>query len=422
MNSSNNGFHDGSGSQRPAQVRVARVIDRLNVGGPSKHVVWLSAGLNSMSFQTMLITGTVPAGEGDMSYFALDQNITPEIIPEMSRELSWRDVLVVVKLLRLFLRFKPDIVHTHKAKAGAVGRTAAGLYRWLTVSSLWLKPRKCIVVHTYHGHIFHSYYSTSKTRLFLMIERTLAKLFTNRIITISPQQRDEIVNRFRVGTLAGSTVIPLGLDLGTVSDANNQLKDEFNFRKDIPLVGIVGRLCEIKNHALLIETAAILKRDNCRVQFAILGDGHLRPQLETQVQELGIQDMVTFTGFRRDMTTLYAGLDLVALTSLNEGTPLTLIEALASGRAVASTEVGGVVDIMGEFREQRNGFKIWDHGVTSPSGDAESFAKAVRFLIDTPDLRSEMGRRGQRFVQDQYSKDRLVQNIAHLYRDLIAQT
>src|SRR5262249_45452031 len=149
-----------------------------------------------------------------------------------------------------------------------------------------------------------------------------------------------IVGRFRVGQIERSTVIPLGLDLNTISTSSDELKQEFDIKKEMILIGIVGRLCEIKNHSLMLEAAAILKRDGYDVKLAILGDGHLRPQLEEQVEKLGISQSIIFTGFRRDVTMLYAGLDLVVLTSLNEGTPLTLIEALAAGRAVASTEVG----------------------------------------------------------------------------------
>ncbi|WP_089718109.1 glycosyltransferase [Candidatus Entotheonella palauensis] len=173
-------------SPQSPPISVVRIIDRLNIGGPAKHVVWLTAGLAPDAFDTALITGTVPAGEGDMGYFARSEGVEPLMLPAMSRELSPRDGLVVLQLLRLLWRLRPDIVHTHKAKAGAVGRVAAWLYKWLTPSALWLKPRPCTIVHTYHGHVLHSYFGPLKTRLFLMIERLLAKL-TDHIITVSEQ-------------------------------------------------------------------------------------------------------------------------------------------------------------------------------------------------------------------------------------------
>src|SRR5262245_22504718 len=174
------------------RIRVVRIIDRLNVGGPAKHVTWLTAGLDPERFETTLITGVVPESEGDMSYFARAAGVEPIVIEEMSRELSPRDVVVIFKILRELFRLKPHIVHTHKAKAGAAGRVAAMIYKWLTPSALRLRPRKLGVVHTYHGHVFHSYYGAAMTKLLIAIERALARLCADRIIAISEQQRDEI--------------------------------------------------------------------------------------------------------------------------------------------------------------------------------------------------------------------------------------
>ena len=182
-------------------IRVMHIIDRLNIGGPAKYVTWLTAGMDPEEFETLLITGTVPPGEGDMGYFAQAAGVEPLIIKEMSRELSPRDVMVIYKLLLEIFRFRPHIIHTHKAKAGAAGRIAAWFYKWLTPSVLWLSPRVCRVVHIYHGHIFHSYYGKAKTRLFLAIERVLAKLCTDRIITLSEHQMQEICGRRSAGGL-----------------------------------------------------------------------------------------------------------------------------------------------------------------------------------------------------------------------------
>jgi glycosyltransferase involved in cell wall biosynthesis len=412
-----------SGNQR---IRVARVIDRLNIGGPAKHVTWLSAGLASDEFETVLITGTVPDGEGDMSFFTRAAGVKPLVVPEMSRELSWRDALVVAKLLGQFWRLKPHIVHTHKAKAGAVGRLAAWLYRWLTPSALWLRPRACYVVHTYHGHIFHSYYGATKTRMFLAIERLMARLATDRIITISEQQLREIGGHFKVGRAGQLRVIPLGIDLHEGPSTGSQLRREFGIGEDEFLVGIVGRLCEVKNHALLLEAAARLRGSDdrrsghpTRVRFVIIGDGHLRKELERRARELALGDCVVFTGFREDAVALYPELDLVTLTSLNEGTPVTLIEAMNRGRAVVTTEVGGVVDLMGTRLGAGDGFTIWEHGLTAESGDAEGVARAMQFLLDKPDLCREMGQRGQAYVRARLSKERLLEEIEDLYRELV---
>lgn len=403
-----------------APLRIVRIIDRLNIGGPAKHVTWLAAGLGDHEFATTLITGTVPPGEGDMSYFARAAEVTPLVINQMSRELSPRDLLVMAKLLRQLFKLKPQIIHTHKAKAGAVGRVAAMIYKWLVPSALWLRPRPCKIVHTYHGHIFHSYYGTAKTRLFIAIERALARLCTDRIIVISEQQRQEICERFGVGRAAQFRVVPLGLDLDEMKERRGALRQELGIEDDEIAIGIVGRLCEVKHHALLLEAARLVAAANpsARLRWVIVGDGHLRADLEELSQKPEIAGCVHFTGFRKDATSLYGEFDIVALTSLNEGTPLTLIEAMACGRALAATEVGGVCDVMGEQRLSQTGFTVWDHGVTARSRDAEGLAQALQYLIERPELRRQMGARGRVFVRTRLSKERLIDDIKEVYREL----
>lgn len=417
------GIGAGKSASTSSRIRVVRVIDRLNIGGPAKHVVWLTGGLSGDDFETTLITGTVPPGEGDMTYFARDCEVEPIVISEMSRELSPRDILVIVKLLRQFLRLEPQIIHTHKAKAGAAGRVAGMIYKWLTPSALWLRPRQCRIVHTYHGHVFHSYYGRLKTRLFILIERVLARTCTDRIIVVSEQQRREICESFHIGRREQFRVVPLGIDFEEMTEDRGALRREYGVSEDEVAIGIVGRLCEVKNHAMLIESSARLV-EGCngngpQMRFVIVGDGHLRADIEKQARDLGVADRTVFTGFREDATSLYAGLDIVALTSLNEGTPLTLIEAMCCGRAVAATEVGGVVDVMGARRSSLDGFTVWDHGVTAPSRDADAFARALRFLVERPDLRREMGERGRAFVRAKLSRDRLVEDIEMLYHELM---
>lgn len=404
------------------RIRVLRIIDRLNIGGPAKHVVWLSAGLKGDEFETLLVTGTVPPGEGDMGYFAREAGIEPIVIPEMSREIGWRDLFVVWKLYRLMLRFRPQIVHTHKAKAGAAGRIAALLYKWFTPTALLLRPRRVYTVHTFHGHTFHSYFSPFKTRLFLAIERALGRFAADRIITISEQQRREIHQHFGVGRKGRVDVIALGLDFGDGAASPGGLRAGIGVGHDRHLIGIVGRLCEVKNHALFLEAASCLLNDVAVPEvphFVLIGDGHLRPVLEAQAKRLGIERSVSFTGFRRDVQSLYADLDIVALTSLNEGTPLTLIEGMNAGCAVAATEVGGVVDLLGARKANIGRVTVWEHGVTAPGGDAAAFAEGLKYLIARPALRREMGARGRVFVRSRLSKERLIGEIEELYRGLV---
>ncbi len=405
--------------------KVIRIIARLNVGGPAKHVVWLTAGLQDYC-DTLLVTGKVPEGEEDMSYFASETGVTPLYIPEMSREISANDVVTVWKLFRLFLREQPDIIHTHTAKAGTVGRTAGFLYRWLTPGTFIGRPRRCKFVHTYHGHVFHSYYSRGRTRMFLAIEKLLAKLVTDRLIVISKQQRREIGEEFRVGRKDQFRVIPLGLDLGLFAEHSSRrakFRHELCIPDDALLIGIVGRLTEIKNHQMFLNVVARLKEIDpaCRrqgaVRFIVIGDGGLRESLEAQKQALGLDKDVIFVGSRQDPEYFYPALDVVALTSLNEGTPLTLIEAMANARPVVATSVGGVVDLLGDVVED-GPYRVCRRGLAVPAGNEEAFVTALSRIIRDRSLRQELGERGLEFVEVNYSKERLFEDIKGLYNEL----
>ncbi|MCM3905815.1 MAG: glycosyltransferase [Pyrinomonadaceae bacterium] len=427
-------------------MKIVRVIARLNVGGPARHVVWLTAGLQGADWDSLLVAGTVPPGEEDMGYFAVEQNVEPWLIPEMSREISFRDALTIWKIYQLFCRERPDIVHTHTAKAGTVGRVAGFLYRWLTPSTLLGRPRQCLFVHTYHGHIFHSYYGPLKTRLFLSIEKALARLITDRIVVVSEQQRREIQKRFGVGRPDQFVVIPLGLDTHSFADWRNRrqlFRDELGSKSDELLVGIVGRLTEIKNHELFLRAVAILKERladeksrprpvsaggrtawSGRVRFVVIGDGSLRDKLIAQARALGLVDDVIFAGNRRDPENFYAALDIVALTSLNEGTPLTLIEAMANARPVIATAVGGVVDLLGDTIEEHQDerYTIRQRGLSCQSNDAVAMAAGLFHLIENPELRSELGNRGLEFVTGNYSRERLLDDVKALYKQLRERT
>ncbi len=403
-------------------TKVIRIIARLNVGGPAKHVVWLSTGLQEAGFDTLLVTGTVPEGEEDMSYFADEAGVTPLYIREMSREISPKDAITVWKLFRLFLRERPDIVHTHTAKAGTVGRTAGFLYRWLTPGIFVGKPRRCSFVHTYHGHVFHSYYGRTRTRLFLAVERLLARLVTDRLIVVSKQQGVEIGEKFGVGRSGQIKAIPLGLDLGLFAghaSRRAKFREELGVADDAILIGIVGRLTEIKNHRMFLNAVARLKEIDSKsaVCYVVIGDGSLRATLEQQQHALGLERDVIFVGNRKDPEYFYPALDVVSLTSLNEGTPLTLIEAMANARPVVATRVGGVVDLMGEVVED-GPYQVCRRGLSVPPGDEESFVAALSRIIRDRPLRQKLGERGLEFVKVNYSKERLLEDIKSLYNEL----
>lgn len=414
-----------------SRIDILRINARLNVGGIARHVAWLTRGLDAFGYRTLLVAGTVPAGEADMQGFVKEQGVEPLILAEMSREISPRDVVAIWKLYRLMLKHRPTIVHTHAAKAGAVGRVAAWLYRWLTPGTLIGRPRPCRVVHTYHGHIFHSYYGRLKTWVFLTIERWLALMATHRIVTISPAQHDEILHRFRVGRAAQHRVIPLGIDLGPYENPLRRrpiLRNAVKAADDELLIGIIGRLTEIKDHHLFLRSVAryrAIASSGIGVRFLVIGDGHLRNELESAAESYGVGKDVLFLGMRNDPEVFYPALDAVALTSKNEGTPLSVIEGFANRLPVIATNVGGVPDLLGSpcetTRSSADGVTSCERGLLVRPGDEEAFARGLDQLIADRAYRESVAAAGQNFVRLRYSKERLLSDIAGLYEELVGR-
>lgn len=379
-------------------IRVMRIIARLNIGGPALQVILLADRMRPPDFTTTVVSGHVGPHEGDMSYLADACGVTPIYIPELGRELSpLRDLITLFKLWRLMRRLRPDVVHTHTAKAGFVGRLAA----WLA--------RVPVRVHTFHGHVFHSYFGPRKTAFFLALERLTARL-TDRLITISPALKDELATVYRIAPAEKIAVVPLGLDLSTYLSTPRQqgeFRAQYGLPADAPLVGIVGRLVPIKNHALFLQAAQRVRRVLPDARFAIIGDGELREALVAQAKALGLAEAVTFTGFLRNLCPAYSDLDLLVISSDNEGTPVSIIEALAAGVPVVATAVGGVPDLL-----DGGGF-----GALVPPGNADALATAIIATLQTP---PDDAQKRRQQVADQFGIDRLVDDLSALYRDLVA--
>ncbi|MBL7068752.1 MAG: glycosyltransferase family 4 protein [Candidatus Omnitrophica bacterium] len=385
---------DRSGDKK---IKVLRVIARLNTGGPATHVILLNSGLDKKRFTSYLAAGSVSRGERDMTPDAKKVGIKPFIIPELKREISLKDDLAAFfKIYRLMRRLKPDIVHTHTAKAGALGRVAAMLIN---------APIK---IHTFHGHIFHSYFGRLKSKIFLGIERILAH-FTTRIVVISEKQLSEIRDRYKIAPEGKYSVIPLGLNLEQflTPSGKRDLRKELSIDEDTLLVGIVGRLVRVKNHKMFLEAAERIKikYPHIKVKFLIVGDGPLRGELERYTKKLGMEDSVIFIGWRANLSALYESLDIACLTSLNEGTPISLIEAMASGKAVLSTDVGGVRDVITHN----------ESGLLSPSGDVEGFSRNLSELLQDKKERQGIGENARAFVTRRFSKERLIRDTEVLY-------
>lgn len=378
-------------------VRVLRIIARLNIGGPAIHVALLTSGLNDSQFSSKLVAGHVGFAEGDMSYVAAEYGVEPVYVNGLGRELSiFSDMWAFISLVRLMLIERPHIVHTHTAKAGLLGRLAAYL---------------CgvpIIVHTFHGHVFRGYFGSSKTRLFLWLER-LAARFSTLIVTVSDLLRDELV-RFGIAAPDKIAVVPLGLALDKLAAMKRNtgtFRLELGYDSTVRLIGIVGRLVPIKNHRLFLNAAHLLLVEEPNARFVIVGDGEERDALQEVAESLGILDYVRFVGWRQDLEAIYSDLDILVLTSINEGTPVSLIEAMAAGVPIVATSVGGVPDLL-------------DKGTLGhlvEPGNARQLADAMMDVLrENIEVRTTMAR--QRSLE-QHDAQRLIRDTRELYLKLL---
>lgn len=392
-----------SGGTGDENLRVLRVIARLNIGGPARHVLLLDRGLRARGHRTLLVHGSVDEGEASLESLVDTYSVHAHRIPQLGRRIHLLDDFrAFARLLAIVFRERPDVVHTHTAKAGTLGRLAA-----LAFNVTRSRRRRAAVVHTFHGHVLDGYFSPVMNHLVRLAERRLARV-TDRIITISPRQRLDIVERFAVAPAARTSVVPLGLDL----DALLRLErgaPEWRERLAIPpgafVVGYVGRLVPIKDPLTLLRATATAARHVPNLQLLIAGDGPLRPAMERAVVELGMTAVVRFAGWIDDLPGLYATMDVCALSSLNEGTPVALIEAMAAGLPVVATSVGGVPDLV---EDERTGLLV-------PSRDPEALAEALLRLAARPDERRSFGAAARARVAERYSASRLVDDVEKLY-------
>jgi len=391
------------------KIKILRIIARLNIGGPAIHAILLTEGLDKSRFQSLLIYGSLDTNEGDMLYYAAQKQLRPIFISELKRQLGIvTDIIALKKIYKIIKTVQPDIIHTHTAKAGTLGRIAGILYNFLY-------RKQTLLVHTFHGHVFEGYFSKFPTRVFLLIERFLA-IFTDRIITVSNSLKNELI-ALGICKAQKIEIIPLGLELEKFFQVPLKNQPSLN-------IGIVGRLVAIKNHRLFLEAAVKVIDNNPHPQlrFKIIGDGELRRDLEEYADKLGIKRQVDFLGWQKDLVSVYAGLDIVALTSINEGTPVSLIEAMASARAVVATDAGGVKDLLGEEIEPVANFKILERGLMVSRPDPESFAAALIFILQNDALRKKTVEVARSFVKDRFTKERLIKDIEDLYIKLILST
>ena len=379
---------------------MLRIIARLNVGGPAIHVSLLTAKLDPARFESRLVTGSENPGEGSMHHLTRSLSVEPIVVPEMVGQLALTpgDAKALLRLYGVVRNFQPHIVHTHTAKAGFLGRIAARL------------ARVPIVVHTYHGHVLSGYYGPVVNLALRRMEQGLARL-SDRLVAVSDRVRDDLVT-FGVAARERISVVPLGLDLAPFLECESLVGE---FRRELgldpahQLVGIVGRLFPIKNHRLFLEAAARVAARDAAARFVIVGDGTLRAELEAYTAALGLASCVFFTGWRHDLARVYADLDLLVVSSNNEGTPVSAIEAMASGRPVLATRVGGLADLVSDGVTGR---------LVAPR-DAGTLASGILDLLADTGGRHRLGEEGRRVARARYHIDRLVADVESLYEELL---
>ncbi|MEI6311832.1 MAG: glycosyltransferase [Bacteroidota bacterium] len=394
--------------------RILRIINRLNLGGPTHNVAYLTKYLPK-EYETLLLSGQIDSTEASSEFLVKELDLTPQYIDNMQRELNpLKDRHAYYQIKKIIKEFKPDIVHTHAAKAGAVGRLAAA------------HCNVPIIIHTFHGHVFHSYFSPLKTRIFIEIERYLAKKST-AIVAISDIQKKELSETFKIAPASKFHVVNLGFDLEkfhTDSGAKRkQFRTKWMIQDDEIAIGIVGRLVPIKNHSLFLDAMKwVLDHTTKKVKILLIGDGESRQTIEEKIKTLGIpycseQDLntsakIVFCSWIKDVDVAYAGIDIVALSSLNEGTPVSLIEAQAAGKPIITTNVGGIKDVV---LENETAFVV-------PSNEVNAFAEKTLELVENDTLRQNFSTKGYEHVIKTFSYQTLCSNMDKLYKSLLQKS
>lgn len=383
--------------------KVLRIINRFNLGGPTYNATFLTRFIDK-EFETLLIGGLPEKYESDSLHIVEEYGVKPVLVKEMQRIPNFKsDREAYLKIKEIINEFQPDIVHTHASKAGALGRKAA------------FACKVPVVVHTFHGHVFHSYFGKIKTLLFKYIERRLAKK-SSGIIAISEIQKKELSEIHHICPSSKIKVIPLGFDLLKFNDKSKSerqnVRTKYDLADDEVAIAIIGRLTAIKNHAFFFDVVEnILNQGIQKVKIFVVGDGELKDQVVAKSDEINsiFGEKIIITSWIKDIATFNAGMDIICLTSDNEGTPVSLIEAQASEVAVITTNVGGVKDIM---LDGETGFII-------EKGNLKDYCQKLVYLIENDEIRKKMSQNGWTYVRDKFHYTRLVKDMETYYRELL---
>jgi len=384
-------------------IRVLRVIARLNMGGPAIHVANLAAGLETRGYHTTLVAGSLARGEDSMAFLAERLGVTVVSVAELQREVSvLHDARSVLRVAELIRDERPHILHTHTAKAGAIARAAALLAGG---------ARPPVVLHTFHGHVLKGYFNAGRTALFRQVERTLARA-SDVLVAVSPEVRDELVE-LGVAPYEKFVVIRLGIPLEErLGDptADSDYRRLYGIPEDAFVVGWVGRMTGIKDTGAVVDIVRAARDRGVNAVLCMVGDGPEREVLEQLAHKLGVARYCYFVGYQSDVAGYYRLFDAFLLPSVNEGTPVSAIESLASGTPVVANRVGGVPDVV---RDEVDGFLV-------EPGDTDAATARLAELAADPLLRARLGESGRSRVLERYSVERLVDDVDRLYRSLLA--
>ncbi|OIP05527.1 MAG: hypothetical protein AUJ97_00695 [Bacteroidetes bacterium CG2_30_32_10] len=391
--------------------KVLRIINRFNLGGPTYNAAYLSKYL-APEFETLLIGGEKDDTEENSEFIVCNLGLKPIIIPEMKRSLNIKyDYIAYQKIKEIIKKFKPDIIHTHASKAGALGRYAA------------INEKVPVIVHTFHGHVFDAYFNNFQATFYKRIERNLAKK-SSKIIAISEKQKFDLTDKYKICGKDKVEVIPLGFDLSRfrehMDDKRKDFRQKYNIEEDEIAIGIIGRIVPIKNHTMFLYAIRNLQQSTSKkIRAFIVGDGEDRKKIEAKATELNIdfttnanitqKATLTFTSWIKEADWVNAGMDIIALTSLNEGTPVSLIEAQASNKPIVTTAVGGIEDVVLKNKT----------ALLSNAQDFKTFDENLLSLVENNLLRKELSNDGWNFVKNKYHYTRLVEDMKQLYYKLL---
>jgi glycosyltransferase involved in cell wall biosynthesis len=392
------------------KTKIIHIITRLDKGGSAETTLQTVSLLDHKKYELFLIRGlSLESNMSNMERESVERDLSLAeaksikvfALPSLVRRLSFKnDLLAFISIYRLIKRIRPHIVHTHTSKAGLLGRLAAFL------------ARVPVIIHTPHGHVFHSYYGPFMTRIFIIAERILS-LMTDKIAALTDRERDEHLEQ-GVASIEKYTIIHSGVMLQQIMNMNIDIetgKKEFGIPQNSNVIGVVGRLVPIKGHKYLVSAAKRIIKEFDNTVFVFVGDGYLESRLEKQAESLGVRKHIIFAGWRKDVIEVLDLFDILVLPSLNEGMGKVLIEGMALGKPIVASRVGGIIDLV------KNG----DNGILVSPRDSDALGEAILTLIRNKNLAQRLGEYGKANISPEYDTFVMVRQIEEMYENMLSR-